>query len=463
MSRLLPATRRAFSLLLSSLLLLTLASLIVTPAAYAQAPVNGLTVDNGNPTAATGVVTVLGVADHPTFRKWQLDLLVNGAEPIFLALGEQPLTNSALLAELDTRLYPDGEHRLRLRVVYANLNYDEYFLPIRIANQSGSTVSPAVPSQPATPNPQPVAPPPSPPPAPAVTGNGLSVAAQGGLLSVRGVADHPTFHKWQLDLLLYGDPNQAAFLAVGEEPVAVPAELISFSGTDYPAGSHQLRLRVVYLGQNYDEYLLPLTIGVGNFATSGQNPLLVHGPAAGKAVYLTFDDGPHSDHTPKILEVLAEYNAKATFFVVGSHAQSQGELLKQIYDAGHAIGNHSWSHRKLGHADWDTFEAEVGTTEKMLGSYGRRCLRPPYGDVGKQFYANAKKAGYTIVWWSVDPLDWLNQNPETIASRVLKQVQPGAIVLLHDGGDSREGTIEALRKILAALSAEGYTFPALCR
>jgi peptidoglycan-N-acetylglucosamine deacetylase len=454
-----PAARLVFSLLL-----LCLASLILSPAAHAQSPANGLTLDNGNPAAVSGVVSVLGVADHPTFRKWQLDLLLDDAETVFLAFGENPLPSPDLLFVLDTRLYPDGAHQLRLRVVHSNLNYDEYFLPVQIVNQTGSGAIPAHP-QPAQPAAQPA---PAPAPAPILAGNGMSVVAQGDQLAVRGVAAHPTFRKWQVDLLINGDANQSVFLGVGEGRVATERELLTISPADYPAGSHQLRLRVVYQHLDYDEYLTPLTIGSGGMGVSSlsatnRSRLVIRGPADGKAIYLTFDDGPHSRHTPQILEVLAEYNAKATFFVVGRHAQGQGDLLKNIYEAGHAIGNHSWNHSKLGSADWDTFEKEVGATAQLLGGYGSRCLRPPYGDVGPKLFANAAEAGYTLVYWSVDPLDWLNQNPETIASRVLTRVQPGAIVLLHDGGNSRAGTIEALKTILATLSAEGYTFPALCR
>lgn len=435
-------------------------SLIPLPA-LAQSSANGLLLDGADPAAVQGVVSVLGVADHPAFRKWQLDLLSEEGNAAFLALGEEPVLAPARLAALDTRLYADGAYRLRLRVVHSNLNYDEYFLPIRIANQSAGSPIPLSPRPPAQP-----AAVPAPATASIPPGNGLSVVALGGRFSVRGVADHPTFRKWQIDLLLNGDANQAVFLAVGEERAAVEKELVTLDPADYPNGAHQLRLRVVYGHLDYDEYLLPLTIGGGMVSAAGGSGgagLLTRGPADGKVIYLTFDDGPDPTHTPQILALLAEYNAKATFFVVGRQTPGQGELLKKMYDAGHAIGNHTWNHSKLGNADWDTFEKEVGTTAQALGSYGSRCLRPPYGDTGKPLYANAKKAGYTLVFWSVDPQDWLYQNPETIASRVLAKAQPGSIVLLHDGGDNRAGTIEALGTILATLTEDGYTFPALCR
>jgi peptidoglycan/xylan/chitin deacetylase (PgdA/CDA1 family) len=455
--------------LVFSLLVFCLATLFLSPAVQAQSPSNGLTLETGDATAVSGVVAVLGVAEHPTFRKWQLDLLLNGTVPLFLAFGEEPIPSPSRLFALDTRLYPDGEHQLRLRVVHSNLNYDEYFLPIRIANQSSSSPIVPAPSQAVQPAAQSAAQPAASTPPPRVlSGNGLSVVAQGDSLSVRGVADHPTFRKWQIDLLLNGDPNQAVFLGVGEKRVTAEEELLTLSPADYPAGGHQLRLRVVYGHLDYDEYLTPLVIGSGgmgvsSLSTTNRSRLVIRGPEAGKAIYLTFDDGPHSRFTPQILEVLAEYNAKATFFVVGRTAQNQGELIKKMYDAGHAIGNHSWSHSKLGSADWDTFEKEIDGTAQVLGGYGSHCLRPPYGDVGPNLLANAAEAGYSLIYWSVDPLDWLNQNPETIASRVLAKAQPGSIVLLHDGGDSRAGTVEALSTILATLSVEGYTFPALCR
>jgi len=451
------------------ILLFSVALVFATTVAQAESlQSNGLVLASADPAALSGVVSVLGVADHPAFRKWQLDLLLGDEAVVFLSLGEQPVATLGQLASLDTLLYPDGEHRLRLRVVHSNLNYDEYFLPVRIANRTSLPGSgPA--SATLAPQPEPIRPAViASPPAISRASNGLSFVAQGDLVSVRGVADHPAFRKWQVDLLLFGDPDQAAFLSVGDVPVLAATELAVFQKAEFPEGEHQLRLRVVRNDQNYDEYLQPFTIGAGDSLFSSgaggtRTPLQIRGPAENKAIYLTFDDGPHPQNTPQVLEVLAEYNAKATFFLVGSRVQGQGELLKNIYEAGHAIGNHSWSHRKLGKLDWETFADEIGTTAEILGSYGSSCLRPPYGDVGPQLYANAEQAGYRIIYWSVDPLDWLNQNPETIAKRVLAQARPGAIVLLHDGGDSRAGTVAALRTILATLTEEGYSFPALCR
>ncbi|MBX3050661.1 MAG: polysaccharide deacetylase family protein [Caldilineaceae bacterium] len=466
----------------SSLAVLTMALFLLSPgpARHILADSNGLSVNGADPTRLAGVVDILGVADHPAFRKWQLDLLAPGVEPAFLALGEERLTTPTHLTSLDTRLYPDGTYRLRLRVVHSNLNYDEYFLPIQIANSDQTVSLPAAASA-APVSAAPASKGPLPSTAAAVsaenglagnglagnalTGNGLATVWRDGILSVRGVAVHPAFRKWQLDLLINGDPNQASFLAVGEEPVPVEQELTTLDPANFPPGQHQLRLRVVYTHLNYDEYLLPLQLGNGltPVSSGGQGRLLIRGSDQNKAIYLTFDDGPHPRNTPGILEVLATYNAKATFFMVGSQAQGRGPLLKEIYDAGHGIANHTWAHRKLGKADWDTFESEVEATTQVLGAYASRCLRPPYGDMGSALSANAAEAGYTLVFWNVDSLDWKNQNPDSIVREVMTHVKPGSIVLMHDGGGNRAGTIEALKTILAELSADGYTFPALCR
>ncbi len=122
---------------LSSLLLLAfiVAALGATPQPLYAATANGLVTPTVN-TALQGQVEVIGIAEHATFRKWQLDLLLNGDEKqaTFLAVGEKRQAEAGLLTTLDTTLYPNGQHRLRLRVVHSNLNYDEYFTSITIAN-----------------------------------------------------------------------------------------------------------------------------------------------------------------------------------------------------------------------------------------------------------------------------------------------------------------------------------------
>lgn len=233
----------------------------VTPASAQDG--NGVLL-NGNGIVA-GTVEVQGVADHPSFRKWQLDLLIDGnaADATFIAWGEDPLNAASRLTALNSTDYPDGDHLLRLRVVHSNLNYDEYFTPITFANGSTSAPAPAQPAQEVT-----VAPT---QPALILAGdeddpNGLQLAGESlqGVVSLRGIATHPTFRKWQIDLLLNRDPAQAHFVALGESSMPSPGTFAEVDTRQFPDGEHLLRLRVVHSNLNYEEYYTPVTLRNGN-------------------------------------------------------------------------------------------------------------------------------------------------------------------------------------------------------
>ncbi len=463
-TRLLPHPKRV-----SALLCLVLMLILVATPSYANLPSGALFVD-GIPTALHGTVTVEGWANHPQFRKWQLDLLLNGNDPTFLAVSETAQAERGVLTQVDTTRYPNGEHQLRLRVVHSNLNYDEYTLDVTFANGASPVV--AMPTPTPAPTAQPTA-----PPAPE---NGLRLEATTlhGTVEIRGVAHHPSFRKWQLDLLNNGDQREATFLALGESPVPAPALLTTLDTTRYPNGVHVLRLRVVHSNLNYDEYITTITIensvqppalpttptsgtGAGAGTTPGGG---IRAGAGGKAVvYLTFDDGPNGVYTNQVLALLNKYNAKATFFMVGVNAQGQGDLIRQMYEAGHGIGNHSWSHADLKNMSAASFDREMLSAANVFGRYAAPCMRPPYGATDASTYANATRLGYSVVLWSIDPLDWKQPGADVIADRVLSRIFPGAIVLLHDGGSNRSQTVAALETILATLSAQGYSFRAYCR
>jgi lipoprotein-anchoring transpeptidase ErfK/SrfK len=234
----------------------------------AAAQSNGIVL-NGNG-IVSGKVTVQGVARHPSFRKWQLDLLPWGdaQSATFLAMGEDPQHDMGTLATLDTALFPDGEHLLRLRVVHSNLNYEEYFTPITIANQSATTVGSGVSTTDQS-RVETVADPATGAEAAATAvsdPNGLQIGATPlqGTVTVRGVATHPTFRKWQVDLLVDRDPAQAQFVAVGEKAIPTVGALTDLNTALYPDGEHLLRLRVVHSNLNYEEYYTPVTVRNGN-------------------------------------------------------------------------------------------------------------------------------------------------------------------------------------------------------
>ena len=192
------------------------------------------------------------------------------------------------------------------------------------------------------------------------------------------------------------------------------------------------------------------------------------GPGAGSAgvVYLTFDDGPTPAHTPQVLELLARYQAQATFFVIGRAAAAYPELVRQEYAAGHGVGNHTWSHRRLTDLEGGRLEAEVDATSAVIGrATGApvQCLRPPYATVDAASADRARAHGLRLVMWDVDANDYLRPGAGAIAGRVLGRVRSGDVVLMHDGGGNRDQTVAALQQVLASLSARGFRFRAMCR
>lgn len=183
--------------------------------------------------------------------------------------------------------------------------------------------------------------------------------------------------------------------------------------------------------------------------------------AAEKVVYLSFDDGPSSPYTSQILDVLSKYRVRATFFELGENVNRYPSLTLRAHRRGHSIQNHTWSHPDLRQVSWSTFKSQVGRTDRVIHAqtgYTPRCLRPPYGAVNDTVRSRARSLGKTIKLWTVDPRDWSRPGSSVIAKRVLDNVRPGSIILLHDGGGDRSQTVAALPTILRTLKARGYTF-----
>jgi peptidoglycan/xylan/chitin deacetylase (PgdA/CDA1 family) len=197
------------------------------------------------------------------------------------------------------------------------------------------------------------------------------------------------------------------------------------------------------------------------------------GPAAGQppagsagVVYLTFDDGPAPAWTPRVLELLARYRARATFFVLGRSAAAYPDLVRQEFAAGHGVGNHTWSHRRLTGLTDGQLAAEVGATSAAIQrATGApvRCLRPPYAAVDAASADRVRALGLRLVLWDIDTYDWRGPGAGVIAGRVLGRVRSRDVVLMHDGGGDRGQTVAALEQVLATLSAKGFRFGALCR
>ena len=197
--------------------------------------------------------------------------------------------------------------------------------------------------------------------------------------------------------------------------------------------------------------------------------------AAPNKVALTFDDGPDPTYTPKILDILKEKNAPAAFFVIGENAKDAPRLLRRMYEEGHEVGNHTYTHPRFSATDIsETFiRTELNLTELVIESrLGTKSLlfRPPYGIDHQPDSADEvvllpipQRLGYLLVGARIDPHDWGSEGglpppgPDEIRREVLAQARTrkGNIVLLHDGGGNRSSTVAALPQIIDGLRAEG--------
>ncbi|MEI9928875.1 MAG: polysaccharide deacetylase family protein [Sphingomonas sp.] len=179
-------------------------------------------------------------------------------------------------------------------------------------------------------------------------------------------------------------------------------------------------------------------------------------------VALTFDDGPDPVYTPQLLEVLRRRRAKATFFMVGSAAQAHPEIVSAVAEAGHAIGNHSYSHCDFLEVPPRRRIAEIRACARSLGGHETKIFRPPYGRENLASHLAARSLGYSVVKWSISTGDWRGVTSTEIADLILRQLRPGAIILLHDSiardpGADRSATIDAVDRLLDATEG-AYTY-----
>jgi peptidoglycan/xylan/chitin deacetylase (PgdA/CDA1 family) len=304
-----------------------------------------------------------------------------------------------------------------------------------------------------------------------------------GQVAVMGTANHAEFWKYEVWAAPGVNPQlpdeQWFRLMVGEAPI-VGGQLALWDTAAMPDGTYTLRLRVVRLDGNWQDFdVAPLVVAnttpptpmptvppppTETPTTVAQPPAIPPGtPGTDKVIHLTFDDGPDPTWTPEVLRVLARYNARATFFAVGRYAEVYPQLIQAAVAAGHTVGNHTYSHWSLVGLSREQFSREVLRAEEALGGYGVKCLRPPYGHTDANTRAYAAELGYSVVMWTIDPYDWQQPGASVIASRVVSRAYPGAVVLFHDGGGNRAQTVAALESVLFQLSQQGYRFEPVCR
>lgn len=174
-----------------------------------------------------------------------------------------------------------------------------------------------------------------------------------------------------------------------------------------------------------------------------------------KYIALTFDDGPLPATTTKIIQTLAKKDVKATFFLLGQNAKAYPDLVKQLYESGHELASHSYSHPSLKNLSKEAIQNEILATDKAIfEATGQlpKTLRPPYGAINADV---AAIVGKPIVQWSVDSLDWKSKNATAIQKIIQKTVTSGSIILMHD---IQPATAEALEKVIDSLTTQGYQF-----
>jgi peptidoglycan/xylan/chitin deacetylase (PgdA/CDA1 family) len=199
-------------------------------------------------------------------------------------------------------------------------------------------------------------------------------------------------------------------------------------------------------------------------------PVLIRGPQEGKRISLTFDDGPSEQFTGRVLDILREQQVPATFFVCGKNVEAHPDLVRRMVAEGHEVGNHTYSHLFVYFKTRQRIAAEIDHTqailEKVIG-HRPNIFRPPYGARWFGLVPTLLERGMHMVLWSATGYDW-KKDVQGITQAALRELKPGAIVLLHDGRETRPAsevdrsrTVLALPAIIENARKQGYTFAPL--
>jgi peptidoglycan/xylan/chitin deacetylase (PgdA/CDA1 family) len=159
--------------------------------------------------------------------------------------------------------------------------------------------------------------------------------------------------------------------------------------------------------------------------------------APGQEVMLTFDDGPQLHVLPELLDVLASFNVKATFFCIGQRLEVNRDIARRIIDEGHALGNHSFLHKQFFTLPVDRQWEEILRTEEIIASLNGngKLFRPPQGRINAVLAAKLKRAGFRIIFWNVDSCDYLQDAQRVTSVFQSRTISPGDILLMHDDHD----------------------------
>jgi peptidoglycan/xylan/chitin deacetylase (PgdA/CDA1 family) len=193
-----------------------------------------------------------------------------------------------------------------------------------------------------------------------------------------------------------------------------------------------------------------------------------HFPTSKKIVYLTFDDGPTPEVTTWTLKILKSYNAKATFFCIGENITRHPNLYKELQRQGHSVGNHTFNHLNGWHSTTKTYLENVAKTENIMTDFSLKdafrapLFRPPYGKLRPKQSRLLQEKGYKIIMWDVLSADFDTEiSPKQCAENVLKNIQPGSIIIFHDSIKAFKNLTYALPQTLGFLQKNGYEMKAI--
>jgi peptidoglycan/xylan/chitin deacetylase (PgdA/CDA1 family) len=181
-------------------------------------------------------------------------------------------------------------------------------------------------------------------------------------------------------------------------------------------------------------------------------------------IALTFDDGPHPVHTPQLLQVLEQYQIKATFFWLGVNVEKFPEIAREVYRRGHAIGLHGYQHISFPTLNAIQLKESLEKTQEAITKACKingnliKNVRPPNGLVMPETINLLKQWDYRIIMWSVVPEDWVKPGVSLVKNRVLQQTRNGSIIVLHDGYHGGEDVASSVAEILPKLIEKGYKF-----
>ncbi len=180
-----------------------------------------------------------------------------------------------------------------------------------------------------------------------------------------------------------------------------------------------------------------------------------------RVMHLTFDDGPHPDCTPELLDMLKEMDCTATFFFIGEHARRYPKLVEDVYRAGHTIGNHSLSHSFLPLLTRPQLEYEIDQSNQILEvitGEKPKLFRPPFGIIDKRGADMLKQRQMKAVYWGAVADDWQEVGTEVVVKRIMRQVGGHELIVLHEGHSLGHQNVNAARQLIERLRQMGFDF-----